>query len=92
MEMTPELWAALDKIDEKPLVLAELEMIQTECRWQAENHPKTECRAIFKGAAERTSMTRKEACLIAGLAYVDAREIMARPRLKKIMSKEKNDR
>ncbi len=69
LEMNEELWAALDEIDGKPLVDAELENLQFECRWQAENHPKPECRAIFKGASKRTSMTRKEARLIAGLAY-----------------------
>ncbi len=70
MKITKELWAALDEIDGKTIVQdAELENAQVEYRWQAENHPKPECRDIFKGASKRTFLTRKEARLIASLGH-----------------------
>ena len=93
MTIPQALWDTLDRIDGQTIVQgAELDCWRYECRWQAQNHPDTEIRGMFKRASTMDNLTRKDARALAGLGYVDVRGIMARPILREIMRKEKNDR
>lgn len=69
--MPQALWARLDEIDGKTIIQGgELDAWRYECRWQGENHPDGEVRAMFKTASTRDDLTRKEARALASLAYV----------------------
>ena len=69
MTIPQDLWDALDRIDGQTIVQgAELKHWRLECAYQAENHPDTERRAIFKRAGLAENLTRKDARNVASLA------------------------
>lgn len=76
MKISKALWARLDEIDGKTIVTgAELENWRYEARWQAENHPDSEIRAMWKTAATKDDLTRKDARALAAFAHFEHLEV-----------------
>ena len=74
VEINKELWTRLDEIDGKTVIGgAELENWQDACAYQVENHPNDEIRAMFKRSMTMDNLTRKNARLLASLAYIPCR-------------------
>jgi len=72
VKISRALWTRLDEIDGKTIVAgAERENWRYEARWQAENHPDREIRAMWKTASTKDDLTRKDARLLAAFAHFE---------------------